>query len=158
MQKVAPVVALLALTVTGCVPADQEGEATGQAQQSQQAEAQEAELTCQEVSTSTESYFQEVGTDKQPDARLSHGHIVHSPRSYQGREIYFLSFAVNGGEHIVTWAQTGPDPTAAMQVAVRASYADELSILGTAGSPDVARDTWPGAKESQECVRAALEG
>lgn len=118
---------------------------------------QEADQECEEVSQETEAFYQEAATDKQPDARLSHGHVVHSPKPYQGREIYYVSFAVNGGEEIATWAQTGPDATQAMQVAVRASYADELSILGTAGSPDVARISWPGAKESQECVREALD-
>lgn len=112
---------------------------------------------CEEVSPETEAFYQDVATDKQPDARLSHGQVVHCPKPYQGREIYYVSFAVNGGEEIATWAQTGPDPTRAMQVAVRASYADELSILGTAGSPDVARISWPGAKESQKCVREALD-
>lgn len=112
---------------------------------------------CEAASAQTEAFYQEVATDKQPDARLSHGQVVHSPKSYQGRDIYYVSFAVNGGEEIATWAQTGPDPTQAMQVAVPASYADELSILGTAGSPDVARISWPGAKESQECVREALD-
>lgn len=118
---------------------------------------QVAAQECGEVSDDTRAYYQEVATDKQPDARLSHGQIVHSPKSYHGREIYYVSFAVNGGEEIATWAQTGQDPTQAMQVTIRASYADELSVLGTAGSPDVARISWPEAKESQECVQEALD-
>lgn len=143
MRKFASTVVLLASTVFAAV-----GSATADHWDDQE---------CEEVSPETQAFYQEVATDKQPDARLSHGQIVHSPKPYQGREIYYVSFAVDGGKEIATWAQTGPDPTQAMQVAVRASYADELSVLGTAGSPDVAQISWPGASESQECVREALE-
>lgn len=170
-------VLLIPLAGFGCTaenePAQEAGPAdTAQQTQQQQtdeaAQEQPAEQTarqeqesgpdCQEAGQTVASFYQENATDKMPGAVLSDGYIVASPRSYQGRDVFFVSFAVNGGEHIATWAQTSRDPGASMQVAVRDSYADELSVLGTMGSPPISRLSWPGAEETQECVSAALEG
>lgn len=111
---------------------------------------------CQQVHESVRTFFQQNATDKQPEAKLSHGRIVKSPKSYQGRTIYFISFAVDGGKWVATWMQTGRDPSSSMQGAVRETRADELSVLGTAGNAPVHHLSWPGARESFECVRHAI--
>lgn len=113
--------------------------------------------SCHDVTPETKAYFQQNATEQMSDAQLSHGHWVASSHTYHGQQIIYYSFAVNGGEHIATWAQNGRDPTRSIQVAVKGSFADELSILGTAGSPPIGRLSWPGAKESQECVQSALK-
>ena len=147
-------VALIAVVIVGL---SMSGEESPQASDEPAASGASPPLECDTVPESLRAFFQNNATDKQPSAQLSHGRIVHSPKSYQGREIYFVSFAVDGGKQIATWMQTGRDPSSSMQGAVRETYADELSILGTAGDAPVHHLSWPGAERSVECVREALE-
>lgn len=146
-------VALIAVVIVGL---SMSGEESEQPSDETQGSEGSASLECDTVPESLRAFFQNNATDKQPSAQLSHGRIVHSPKSYQGREIYFVSFAVDGGKQIATWMQTGRDPSSSMQGAVRETYADELSILGTAGDPPVHHLSWPGAERSVRCVREAV--
>lgn len=152
--KWAPVV-LIGIVAVGLLYGDGDETEDPAAESTSQVD-QQGGTECQDAPASVQAFFQRNATDKQPGAELSQGQMVRSPKSYQGHSIYYFSFAVDGGEEIATWMQTGRDPNTSMQGAVRETYADELSVLGTAGDAPVHHLSWPGAKESVECVREAV--
>jgi hypothetical protein len=89
--------------------------------------------------------------------RVSSAAAVKSPKPYLGGALYFISGEIDGpgyeGEgDIGTWAQF--DRMGAHSIMAVSGLAMTVSTFGTAGNPPFRNPSYPGIRESVECLKA----